>query len=442
MLTSDLIRPFLRQNGRSLSVERLDEADPLWVLSARELIQLFQEHVGQARSAWESALQLYEGTRTDYVRIRGLAKVLTDAATFLPPQTARPPLELRERLFPYGPVFTQPDMFNQRTRTDALQEAAVSWGLSAQQVDEALFADLPEAYLLVDAGPPWTPVELLQRYNLELARGALYRATVARLEVYDNYKEIFRYLKLFKIMYLAEEIAGGGYRLTLSGPLSDFVETERYGVSFAAFLPALLLGERWQFVARVRPPFNRAGNDRQAGAPQREEPPLLDYRLDQTCGLHSYYKRGRLYDSSLERVFASEFTDFETKFGQERGKWRLTREEQLLVLDGTVMIPDFLLVHTRDERRRILIELVGFWSPRYLETKIAKVRAAGCPHLLLLVYENLNVTREDFAGVEGEVVFFKQKPVLKEVMASVEDLANRVYGPPGVRPPLPREHQE
>ncbi len=283
--------------------------------------------------------------------------------------------------------------------------------------------------------PPGRHNSSFQRYNLELSRGALYRAIVVQVEIYDSFKEFWRYLKLFKIMFLASEIPEGGYRVVLSGPLSDFVETERYGVSYAEFLPAILLGQRWNLVARIKP-HTHSQSRSDALASVQEQAHLL-YRLDHTCGLHSHYRKGRLYDSSLERVFAEEFTDFEEKFGAERGKWKLLREEQVLVLDGSVMIPDFLLIHAQDKSRRILIELVGYWSPRYLQTKIAKVKAARCPNLLLLVYEDLKVTKQDFQGAEGEILFFKQKPVIKDVMEAVENLAQRVYGPLAPNAPLP-----
>ncbi|HEX7734646.1 MAG TPA: DUF790 family protein [Ktedonobacteraceae bacterium] len=427
MLTFDLIKPFLRAYGRTLLVDQIDESSPLWLQSARELLALFRQHVGQPRSRWEEALEEFEGTRVDYQRIRGLAKVLTDGATFVPQEFGLIPRELRARLFARGPVFEQPDIFHPTTRQNLLAEVAGELSLTAEEVEKAIFADHPGAHILTHAGPAWTPQGLLQRYNLELARGALYRATEVQIEIYDHYKECWRYLKLFKIMFEARALAQGGYHVALSGPLSDFVETDRYGIAFAEFMPAVLLGERWNMIARIKSSFPRSGRER-AGSMVAEDSQLL-YRLDQNCGLQSHYRKGRAYDSSLERIFASEFTDFEEKFGTERGKWRLTREDEVLVLDGSVMIPDFLLVHTRDEKRRILIELVGFWSPRYLKTKIAKVQAAQCPNLLLLVYESLKVTREDFGQIPGDVLFFKEKPVIKDVMAAVEALAEKLYGP-------------
>ena len=150
------------------------------------------------------------------------------------------------------------------------------------------------------------------------------------------------------------------------------------------------------------------------------------YQLDHTSSLHSHFKRSGEFDSRLEADFANEF---EQKIGSKRGHWHLTRESEVLLLGNTVMVPDFVLIDTEDENRRIMIELVGFWHPQYLRRKVEKVRAANCAHLLLLVYEGLNITEEAFQDTAGEVIFFKQKPVLKEVMRTVEEMAERVYGP-------------
>jgi uncharacterized protein len=39
------------------------------------------------------------------------------------------------------------------------------------------------------------------------------------------------------------------------------------------------------------------------------------------------------------------------------------------------------------------------------------------------------VTEDAFEGSASEVIFFQNKPVLKEVMETVEAMANRIYGP-------------
>src|SRR5437868_14518294 len=149
------------------------------------------------------------------------------------------------------------------------------------------------------------------------------------------------------------------------------------------------------------------------------------YQLDHTSSLHSHFKRSGEFDSRLEADFASEF---EQKIGSKRGHWHMTRESEVLLLGDTVMIPDFILVDDQDENRKIMIELVGFWHPQYLRRKIEKVRATNCDHLLLLVYQGLKLTEDAFGDVASEIIFFQQKPVLKEVMEAVEGMAERVYG--------------
>ncbi|HKF35435.1 MAG TPA: DUF790 family protein [Ktedonobacteraceae bacterium] len=412
MLTADLVRPRLHLRGSELSIDMLDEHDPSWLQTAQELIALFQGHRGQSQAAWDRALESYIGERVDYVVVRGLAKVLTDAATFTPLATPLPPLQLRERLFSHGPVFTTPQLFHPQARDAVLESVADELRISSEQVEAALFADRPATFLLADAGPEWTPGGLIARYNLELARGVLYWASHITIEVSSNFKDLWKFIKLFKLMFWAEPKQGGGYRLDLDGPISPFVSsTLRYGRQLAAFLPALFLCEQWRMRAHVYPPQGRGE---------------MLYRLDHTSSLHSHFKRSGEFDSRLEADFAREF---EQKVGGKRGHWRLTRESEVLLLADTVMVPDFVLVDTRDENRRILIELVGFWHPNYLRRKVEKVRAANCAHLLLLVYEGLKITEEAFQDTASEVIFFKQKPVLKEVMKTVEEMAERVYGP-------------
>jgi uncharacterized protein len=404
MLTADLVRPRLRVRGTTLHVQHL-KANEAWLQTAGELTALFQQQVGQAHQAWQAALEQYEGERTDYIPIRGLAKVLEDGATFTPINAPIDPVQLREKLFAHGPVFSKTDLFNTQTRRDIAAEVAEEVGLSAADIEAALFADRPAEYILTDAGEAWTPETLIARYNLELARGVLYWASEMQIDIHDSYKDFWHYLKLFKLMFWGSPKEGGGYHVHLDGPISPFVKsTTRYGRQFAAFLPALFLCEKWQMTAEVR-------------MPQSNE--KLWYHLDHTSPLRSHFKKSGAFDSRLEADFAAEF---EAKFGGERGQWTLTREDEVLLLGDTVMIPDFALTHKKDNRRA-LVEIVGFWHPEYLNRKLEKVRAANRRDLILLVYEGVNLTEDRLLNVPGEVLYFPNKPVVKDVMAAVERAA-------------------
>jgi len=405
MLTGDLVRPRLRHRNGQLHVQVVDVHDAHWQQTAAELIACFQECLGQPLGAWQTALEEYEGCRLDYVVIRGLAKVLCDAATFTPLHAAPPPVELRQRLLAQGPVFETSDLLRPRTRADVLADLAHELGLSTAQVEEWLFADRPVAYVLTDAGLDWTPQSLLTRYNLELSRAALYWSDGMQVHIYDSFKDFWKYIKLFKLMFWATPLEGGGYQVELDGPISPFVKsTTRYGRQLAAFLPALFLCQRWRMWATVRPP---QFDDR------------LVYHLHHDTPLTSHFQGSGEFDSQLEADFAAEFHE---KFGDERGKWLLTREDEVILLGDTVMIPDFALTHKQDGRRAV-IEIVGFWHPDYLERKVRKVRAAQQRNLILLVYEGVNVSQETLRNVPAEVLYFKNKPVLKDVMAAVERVA-------------------
>jgi predicted nuclease of restriction endonuclease-like RecB superfamily len=230
-----------------------------------------------------------------------------------------------------------------------------------------------------------------------------------RIRVFDHYQDLFKYIKLFKLMYTIRPLGDGqGYQLTLHGPISPFVKsTIRYGVQFARFLPALLLCQRWQMEADVLPP----------GAPSREP---LRYSLDNRTELRTHFKASALFDSRLEADFAAEF---EAKYQGAKRRWELAREDELIVVGDTVMIPDFSFSH-RQDGRRALLEIVGFWHPRYLQRKLEKVQQAGRKDLILLVYESVNVAEGAFeAASAGEVLTFRRKPVLKEVLAAVERCA-------------------
>src|SRR5436305_15123014 len=124
MLTSELIRPRLRFSGSSLSVEMVDEQDVALQQTAQELIDLLHRHVGCALEKWEEALASYEGARVDYVMVRGLAKVLADAATFIPLVTPVAPVVLRERLFVHAPGFESPQLVHPHAGSGVVQGVA------------------------------------------------------------------------------------------------------------------------------------------------------------------------------------------------------------------------------------------------------------------------------------------------------------------------------
>ncbi len=397
MLKSQLIRPRIDIHGNRVQPRSLD-VNYHWLTVAGNLIELFRENVGNSRGQLDAALRDYEGDNLDYPIIRGLADVLMKQAEFgsAPPV---PPVTLREKLFGLGPSAGAAE------RQQVIREAAESYKVTAREIESALFADLLEEQVLQATGDPTTPRGLIQRYNLEVARGLLYWAKEVNLRVSDNYRDLFRYIKLVRLMYSIFP-NGNGYDIKLHGPLSPFVKsTIRYGLQFAKFMPALLLCESWEMEAAVKPP----NTDR-----------FFSYQLDNTTTLQSYFKGSADFASRLEANFAAEF---EQKYTRNDREWELSYEDELIIVGDSVMIPDFAFTNKKDGRRALL-EIVGFWHPQYLKRKLSKIRAANRADLIILVYENVKVAEGAFeAASAGEVLTFKRKPILKDVIAAVERAA-------------------
>ena len=213
-----------------------------------------------------------------------------------------------------------------------------------------------------------------------------------------EYKLLFRYVKLFGLMAYIEGDADHGFTLTIDGPTSLFTPSTRYGLALAKMLPALLHVTRWSLTATLVP--------RQLSPYTPQE---ARFSLDADCGLVSHYPPGKVHDSILEQAFAERWAHTKTA-------WRLEREVDLIPLPGSVMVPDFRLVHP--DGRSFLLEIVGYWRPEYLRKKFAQVRRAGRQDLILAISERLNLER---AGVKTDdlparVVWFKDRVLPKAVL--------------------------
>jgi hypothetical protein len=73
------------------------------------------------------------------------------------------------------------------------------------------------------------------------------------------------------------------------------------------------------------------------------------------------------FDSIVEEKFARKFLGLSAGLG-----WKLVREpDPLIVSGGRAFIPDFLFV--KPGRKKVYLEIVGFWTPDYLERKFQKL---------------------------------------------------------------------
>jgi hypothetical protein len=380
---------------------------PATLTLAAELIEIFRAATGKCRAELNAELQVLEGDYTDYRVKRGLAFLLSSAYSTFETVSPLDPAMLRQRAFALAVQRAPSPAASQATlatlATALSQELARD--VTPEHIRTGLYADLPEQQVLTGFTAP-TPEALLHRYNLAQVQGVFYRASSVTITAHRNdpgeYKLLFRYLKLFGLMTYIEGDADHGFTLTIDGPTSLFKPSTRYGLALAKLLPALLHVSKWTLVATLMP--------RSLAPPGTS---AARFSLTPEGGLVSHYPPGKPYDSIVEEAFAARWADTNTA-------WRLEREVDLIPIPGSVMVPDFRLVHP--DGRTCLLEIVGYWRPEYLRKKFAQVRRARRDDLILAVSERLNLERAGVSvkDVPARLVWFKDRVLPKAVLEVLE----------------------
>ncbi|WP_414570320.1 DUF790 family protein [Nostoc sp. CCY 9925] len=404
MLPTDLLMH--RQNGEEIIPKRL-KIDRQTSELAIELINYFQSAVGKTQGMLERQLTDFEGDSTDYRVKRGLAYILKSSFCTFEVVSPLEPQMLRERVFSLAAKSVSSRESTQVTLTKVADELTqeLEREVLPEQVRNGLYADLSENKILTVFDAPTAP-DLLNRYNLSQVQGVFYKASQLVLNAHRNvpgeYKLLFRYLKLFQLMAYIEGDADHGFTITIDGPTSLFNPSTRYGLAIAKLIPALLHVTKWSLssILQTRDVYT---NTWKTGR----------FTLNSECGLVSHYPPGKPYDSMLEASFAD-------KWDALKSGWALEREVDLIPIPGSVMIPDFRLVHP--DGRTFLLEIVGYWRPEYLQKKFSQVRRAGRDDLILAISERLNLEK---AGVKlndvpARIVWFKDKLLPKAVLAVMD----------------------
>jgi hypothetical protein len=396
MLTKDLLR--YRIDAGQIRPAFLDPGSPRYCQSARELITIISNHVGKTQGELEEEIERYAASRTDYRILRGLAKVITSFAEFESPMSDAATLRTAvfEQAARWWPVVRRKTSPLETDRFSVLEEVASKIGLSPAILEDGLYADLPKRRRLIRLGAPREPEELIARYNIELARGLLYWAERLIIDIEDSYQDVFRYIKLCRLMHIITR-RERGYRIELDGPLSLLRGTMRYGLKMAVFLPALALCRTWRMEAVIVKNGER-----------------LIFSLDDQSNLVSHFRRFPLYDSQLERGFAD---DFQKAFEQRGHGWELSRADAVIPLErNEVMIPDFTL--RNQNGHEVYLEIVGFWTPEYLNRKIEKVKSARLDNLILAVSKQLALN--EAAAEELNVLWFAKKLTAAAVISRAD----------------------
>jgi predicted nuclease of restriction endonuclease-like RecB superfamily len=395
VLTKELLRVSRAGGGyRPVFAGPDDEA-----LAAR-LLGVYQGHVGHSRGELEAAVEAVEREADSFKLVRGLAKLLDREATV---ETRAPlaPERARRVAFEEGEAVGVAD---DADRERALARAADRLGTDPAAVAGSLYADLEERQVVTAFDSRWGPAELVEQYNLSLAQTALFDATEVRVRSAEP-KELVSAVKRLRLMYEIRREPGEGPTdrvVVVTGPAAPFSGTRRYGTRFARLLRTVATAPEWRLEAIV--------DDR-----GRERTLTLSTGDVTVPGTEPVAEPS--YDSGVERAFAARFEALELD-------WSLTREPEPLAAGAHVVIPDFAFEWAHSPFR-VFFEIMGFWTPEYVEKKLSRLADLEDVELLVAVDESLGV-EADIEALDHRAIPYRGDVRVKDVRDALRRYEDRL----------------
>ena len=397
MLTADLAMSYRR--GNRISPRYLQSDDPRHLQTAADLALIVEQHRGRRRAELERALDEYIGVGTDYKILRGLIKLLTDRCEF-ETAGAKDPAEIRRALFTKA-ASHHPVVADDQLRQRLIAEAAAELECSPEEVMAGLYADLSGNQRLV-AFEEMNAEDLLDRYNLAQAQALLYRCSEMRLRIEPQEqgvtRRLFAEIKAFRLIHAIRGNPASGYDAQLSGPVSIFHRSQRYGVQMAVFLPALLLYPGWRMRAEI---------GTKTGAAFFE----LDSKQKH---LRSHYVADDLRPQNPQIAKLLE------DFGKLDGEWSAQPSQEVIDLGETAFVPD--LVFTRDVDESIYLELLGYWTPRSLNERLKEFERAGFGNYAIAASEEMRCSRDAPSQLPPNVIVYKKSLNARELQSRLARL--------------------
>jgi len=379
----------------------IDVTQPELVETAGSLIELFRSLTGHTRDEVDAEVTELVGDQPSQIVHQGLAKLLEDRCEF-EVESGIAPDDLRSRVFLAGAAY-RASHEGGLDRQVIFDQVAAEVGLTAEQVERSLFADLKGEQRLITFDDI-TAEQLLQRYNVALAQAIILRAirveVLIRNEPPTRLRALMRAIKFHRLICAIESPAEGCISLKLDGPLSLFSATVKYGAQLAFFLPHLLQCRDFDMRAHVR-----------WGAQRVEKLFVMSSEDNLVSHLPDYGS-----------YTPKELLAFIEQFNKQHSAWHISEEPEVIPTGNRFWVPDFKLTHHLS-KQVIHLEIIGFWRKVQVMEQLTRLRAALPNRFLLAVSEQYQVEEEDpRAELPPDIYYFKRTPLPDEIVRRANQL--------------------
>jgi predicted nuclease of restriction endonuclease-like RecB superfamily len=270
--------------------------------------------------------------------------------------------------------------------------------LSKETMELQLFADIKSARRLSQPTTTIDVDEIRLKANLKQVQALLVHSEKILISMRGMSRPLIQCAKwLGLIVNISKDSVSGILSMEISGPLSILIHTKIYGHALGRLIPFLVLAEYFTFEATLL---------------LREQRKTLMLRQ----GDPIFPKEGlKKFDSKLEQKFY-------TSFLKASDDWHLTRDPAPLEAGDGLVFPDFSLRHKVWSDLIWYLEIVGFWTPEYLTSKIKKYALVADSRLILCINEKFRAELKALP-MSAEIVWYKTvlKPeaVLERVSVTI-----------------------
>jgi uncharacterized protein len=418
-----LARPMSRLNspapGNQIVLHYLTERDHPWL---RALLDEYERGAGTKRvellQRLREPLPVAAPKAKQQLAVEVLER-LTEArvVAWVPPREAR------------WEVFAAAACSGDTARQDVLTAVSAKLGTDSLRLEEALFADLHTERTTAPLPASITPGRVAAEANLRLVGRWLKRAQSVRITAFGNTRAVVRQARLHGLICsigpapsaeMRERLTPSATRLDalveadtdavelqISGPLALFRHTLIYGRALCGLVPRLFWCSRFELraVCEAAPGVAPVTLVVRTGDPIRPGREL------------------KPFDSLLEQRFAKDFR-------RVAPDWDVIREPRPIASQSSIIFPDFELVHRREPSRRFLLEIVGFWTPKYLEEKLQRLQQAQLDNIILCIDE-ARACSEATLPSHAQVIRYRRRIDAAAVLRLVDGVAACASPTPG-----------
>lgn len=389
-------------NGQAIPDRLARKQHAHYLHYAHRMLAVYRSSIGRPRREVHQSIQniLANEADCDPRRVTSFCKLLDDVSEFDSDRKGAA-AALRLKVFSmaakHHPLVQAGQHVFEREEAEVKRLIAQKLAEPWEQIDARLYADVMSQQPLKSFEGYADAEALLSRYNVAQLQACLYRAQRMTIQARGDFKTILRYAKLARLLHDIRRIGPGEYRLDLSGPATVLHETRRYGVNFARFIPALLACRDWKMQAVLESRWGK----------------FVSLSLSSEDGYTATLPPPQEFDSSIEEKFAEDF-------GEEREGWRLERESAILHEGQATFVPDFTFRHA--DGREVFLEIVGFWTPQYLENKRKTLQKFRDRSILIAVaHRSLRVE----ATIPPDVIVYKTALNADAVQAALAAMRQR-----------------